>query len=297
MSEMSDYLARIGMVPLLTPAEEIELGNQVQAGHRVTEELAGASPAADQRRTLRLAKRAKDRMVAANLRLVVAISKRYGGRGVDQLDLCQEGTLGLIRAVEKFDPTRGYKLSTYSFWWIRQAMQRAIDAYSRTIRAPVHVAELHRRIRGLIQQRQHEGAGAPTIAEMAEMFGEKEERVRAALALQQPIASLSSRANREDGSELGELLACPGSSPDEVLQESDRLQGMRDILDLAMGRMSPSQREILVRRFALAGGEPHTLAAIGSDLGVSRERIRQQETKALAIIKASAAGLSELLAD
>jgi RNA polymerase primary sigma factor len=292
---MSDYLAGIGRVPMLTPAEEIELGNQVQAGQQLLRKLAGVTPDADQARALRMAKRAKDRMVAANLRLVVSVSKRFGGRGVDQLDLCQEGTLGLIRAVEKFDPTRGYRFSTYSFWWIRQAMQRAIDAYSRTIRVPVHMAELHRKVRGLIQQRQHEGHGMPTIAELAEVFGETEPRIRDALTLEQPMASLSSRANRDEGSELGELLACPGPSPDDVLRESERLDALRDILDRAMAKMPPLQREALVRRFALAGGQPETLRAIGRDLGLSCERIRQYESKALAIIKSSSVGVTELL--
>lgn len=294
---MGDYLAAVGRVPLLTAVEEIELGNQVQAGQRLLLELAEATPDADQARALRRARRAKDRMVAANLRLVVSVSKRYGGRGVDQLDLCQEGTLGLIRAVEKFDPARGYKFSTYSFWWIRQAMQRAIDGQSRTIRVPVHLAELHRKLRGVIQQRQHLGAGAPTIAELAQVFQEPEDRIRAALALEQPMASLSSRANRDDGSELGELLACPGPTPDDVLRESERLDGLRDILGRAMSKMTEPQREALSRRFALAGGEPETLQAIGRDLGLSRERIRQYESKALATIKASCVGVTELLRD
>ena len=297
---MGDYLAQIGRVPLLTAAEEIELGNRVQAGQRLQEEIAareGREATAAERKALRAAQRAKDRMVQANLRLVVSMSRRYHDRGVDQLDLCQEGTVGLVRAVEKFDPARGYKFSTYGYWWIRQAMQRAIDQTSRMIRQPIHLADLQRKLRGIIRQHLQATATEPTLAELAEAAGEPIERVRQALIIDQRCCSLDTRVRQQDGCELSELLASDGPTPDDTLDQQEHLDGMREAIARAMGKMTPAQQQVIARRFGLHGGEQETLAAIGADMGITRERVRQHEMKAMAILKAGTLNARALLRD
>lgn len=297
---MGDYLAQIGRVPMLTPAEEIELGNRVQAGQRLQEEIAarqGQTATAAERKALRAAQRAKDRMIQANLRLVVSMSRRYHDRGVDQLDLCQEGTVGLVRAVEKFDPARGYKFSTYGYWWIRQAMQRAIDQTARMIRQPVHLADLQRKLRGIIRQHLQTTATEPTLAELAEAAGEPIERVRQALIIDQHCCSLDTRVRQQDGCELSELLASDGPTPDDTLDQQEHLDGMREAIARAMGKMTPAQQQVIARRFGLHGGEQETLAAIGADMGITRERVRQHEMKAMAILKAGTLNARALLRD
>lgn len=296
-SPMAGYLDLIGRVPLLSAAEEITLGNQVQAGQQLQAELADRQPTGPERRTLRAAQRAKGRMVEANLRLVVSISRRYGGNGIDQIDLCQEGTLGLIRAVEKFDPARGYKFSTYAFWWIRQAMQRAVDSYSRTIRIPVQLGELHRRAAAIIHHQRATTGSAPSLAELAEALGHSVERVRDALVHAQDIASLDSRVRSQDGCELGELQRCTGPTPDEVLDRDTHREELILAVERGMSQMTEAQREVIARRFGLNGGEQETLAAIGAAMGVTRERVRQQESRAMAIIRRSASTARDLLAD
>lgn len=297
---MGDYLAQIGRVPLLTAAEEIELGNRVQAGQRLQAEITArqgqtATPA--ERKALRAAQRAKDRMVQANLRLVVSMSRRYHDRGVDQLDLCQEGTVGLVRAVEKFDPARGYKFSTYGYWWIRQAMQRAIDQTSRMIRQPIHLADLQRKLRGIIRQHLQATATEPTLAELAEAAGEPIDRVRQALIIDQRCCSLDTRVRQQDGCELSELLASDRPTPDDTLDQQEHLDGMREAITRGMSRMTPAQQQVITRRFGLHGGEQETLAAIGADMGITRERVRQHEMKAMAILKSGTLNARALLRD
>jgi len=297
---MGDYLAQIGRVPLLTAAEEIELGNRVQAGQRLQAEIAareGREATAAERKALRAAQRAKDRMVQANLRLVVSMSRRYHDRGVDQLDLCQEGTVGLVRAVEKFDPARGYKFSTYGYWWIRQAMQRAIDQTARMIRQPVHLADLQRKLRGIIRQHLQATAIEPTLAELAEAAGEPIERVRQALIIDQHCCSLDTRVRQQDGCELSELLASDGPTPAAVLDQQEHLDGMREAITRGMSKMSRVQQEVIARRFGLHGGEQETLAAIGATMGISRERVRHHEMKAMAILKSGTLNARALLRD
>jgi len=296
-TSMASYLDLVGRVPLLTAAEEIELGNQVQAGQQLQQEIGGASPTREQRRTLRAAKRAKDRMIQANLRLVVTVSRRYGGHGIDQVDLCQEGTLGLIRAVEKFDPARGYKFSTYAFWWIRQAMQRAVDAHGRLIRVPVQLGELHRKASAIIRDRRQATGHTPTLAELSEILGHSIERVRDALALESPIASLDSRVRSDDGCELVDLQACPGMTPSEALDHHERLDGLALEVQIGMAAMTDAQRQVIARRFGLGDGEQETLAAIGADMGITRERVRQHEARALEILASRAMGARALLRD
>jgi RNA polymerase primary sigma factor len=292
---MNDYLADIGRIPLLTPAEEIELGNQVQRMVALRDQ--GSLSAAD-RRTIRTGERALGRMVQANLRLVVSVSKRYLNRGVDQLDLIQEGTVGLIRAVEKFDPTRGYKFSTYSFWWIRQAMQRAIDQHSRTIRMPVHLADLQRKLKGIIRERLQKTAVEPSLAELAEISGEPLEKVRSALMLDTVCASLDARVrNDESLSCIGDMLASSEPTPDEVLDQAEYREHLAGAIKLGMVRMTRQQRHVLVRRFGLDGGPQCTLQAIAEEMQISRERVRQVEVKAIGAVKSAIRSARAVLRD
>lgn len=294
---MAAYLDLVGRVPLLSAAEEITLGNQVQAGQRLQQEMGDANPTREQRRILRAAQRAKSRMVQANLRLVVAVSRRYGGNGIDQIDLCQEGTLGLIRAVEKFDPARGYKFSTYGFWWIRQAMQRAVDSYSRAIRIPVQLGEISRKAAAIVHHQRATTGSTPSLAELAKQLGHSVERIRDALVHAQDITSLDSRVRSQEGCELSELQRCQGPTPDEVLDRDTHREELILAVERGMAQMSEAQREVIVRRFGLHGGEQETLAAIGAAMGVTRERVRQQESRAMEIIRRSASSARDLLDD
>jgi RNA polymerase primary sigma factor len=291
---MNEFLTDIGRIPMLTPAEEIELGNQVQAAIALRErDPKSLKPA--ERRTLRTANRARDRMVTANLRLVVSISKRYMGRGLGQLDIIQEGTLGLMRAVDKFDPTRGYKFSTYSFWWIRQAMQRAIDAQSRTIRLPVNINELRRKLGQVSAESMRQHGRDATMAELMEATGQPSERIATCLMVTSSTVSLDSVVRHGDGSAMAEFVACERQTPEDAVTESETITRMAIAIDRGMARMSEAQREVLIRRFGLNGHPPETLSAIGASMGLSRERIRQHEAKALGIVKASTSEARNLL--
>ena len=284
---MQSYLASIGRVPLLTPAEEIQLGNQVQAAAALADR---ADPTPDERRVMRAGQRAKRRMIEANLRLVVAVSRRYPHDGLDQIDLIQEGTIGLVRAVEKFDPGRGYKFSTYAFWWIRQAMQRALDQQSRVIRSPVHAADLMRKARKIAREIYQATGREPSLRELAEKIGVTEASLQSAAIANATPASLDARVGggETDRSSLVELIAGGGLTPEAEAMENERLGLIRDTIEQAMGRMTENQREVLVRRFGLYGHEQQTLATIGTDLKLSRERIRQLESAAMGIVKATA---------
>jgi len=293
---MQSYLASIGRVPLLTPAEEIQLGNQVQAAAALADRT---DPTPDERRALKAGQRAKKRMIEANLRLVVAVSRRYPHGGLDQIDLIQEGTIGLVRAVEKFDPGRGYKFSTYAFWWIRQAMQRALDQQSRAIRSPVHAADLMRKARKIAREIHQATGREPSLRELAEKIGVTEASLQSAALAGAALASLDARVGggESDRSSLVELIAGDGLTPEAEAMENERLGLMRFTIAQAMGRMTENQREVLVRRFGLYGHERQTLAAIGADLKLSRERIRQLEVAAMGIVKSTASQARLMLRD
>lgn len=272
------YLATIGREPLLTPAEEIELGNQVQTMMRLTEE--GDRELSDlEKKLMRIGKRSKQRMMKANLRLVVSVAKKYQGKGLELLDLIQEGSLGLERAVEKFDPTRGYKFSTYAFWWIRQSMTRAIACQSRTIRLPVHLSERLTAIRKVSLDLAHKLGAMPSRQEIAEAMAMPIEELDGLLRQSLTTSSLDAPVNGDEGrSFLGDLIA--DSSEEEPL---DRVE--RGIHQEQLGRwlthLSDQERQVLQLRFGLEGEERQTLAEIGRRLDVSRERVRQVELKAL----------------
>ena len=280
---VSWYLATIGRIPLLTPAEEIELGNQVQLMMALTED--GSKTFEDheltgkQRRMLRIGRRAKERMMKANLRLVVSVAKKYQGKGLELLDLIQEGSLGLERAVEKFDPTRGYKFSTYAFWWIRQSMTRAIACQSRTIRLPVHLSERLTTIRKVSLDLAHKLGAMPSRVEIAEAMDIPLDELDSLLRQALTTSSLDAPVNGEEGrSFLGDLIA--DSSLDEPLDIVEQ-RIHHEQLGRWLSHLSEQEQHVLKLRFGLEGNERHTLAEIGRLMDVSRERVRQVELKAL----------------
>jgi len=275
---MTWYLASIGREPLLTPAEEIELGNQVQLMMRLEEEKKDDySP--QERKIIKVGHRAKQRMMKANLRLVVSVAKKYQGKGLELLDLVQEGSLGLERAVEKFDPTRGYKFSTYAFWWIRQSMTRGIACQSRTIRLPVHLSERLTTIRKVSLDLAHKLGAMPSRQEIAEALNMPLEELDSLLSQSLTTSSLDAPIIADEGrSSLGDLIA--DSSAEEPLDKVER--GMnQEQLGRWLDQLTQQEREVLGLRFGLDGQERHTLAEIGRQLDVSRERVRQVELKAL----------------
>jgi RNA polymerase primary sigma factor len=281
------YLREIGRVPLLTAELEVELARRVEAGVFAGERLAdGSRLAIELRRELALiaadGERAKSQLIEANLRLVVSIAKRYSGRGLPFLDLIQEGNLGLIRAVEKFDYTRGYKFSTYASWWIRQAVSRAVADQARTIRIPVHMVETVNRIlraqRLLVQSLGRE----PTIAEIAERVDLPPERVGEIRRLAMEPVSLHSPVGEEDGSELGDLIEDSESiAPADIVSIGLLQSHVEEVLT----HLGEREREVVRMRYGLTDGEPRTLEEVGRAFGVTRERVRQIEAKSLAKLR------------
>ncbi|MFJ5259590.1 RNA polymerase sigma factor [Streptomyces sp. NPDC088387] len=277
------YLREIGRIPLLTAAEEVELARRVEAGLFAEEKL-GSTPDLDSELALDLDKlvvmgrMAKRRLIEANLRLVVSVAKRYVGRGLTMLDLVQEGNLGLIRAVEKFDYARGYKFSTYATWWIRQAMSRALADQARTIRVPVHVVELINRVvrvqRRMLQERGYE----PTPEEVAAQLDLAPERVGEVLRLAQEPVSLHAPVGEEDDVALGDLIE-DGDAASPV--ESAAFLLLREHLEAVLSTLGERERKVVQLRYGLADGRPRTLEEIGRIFGVTRERIRQIESKTL----------------
>nr|WP_307865450.1 sigma-70 family RNA polymerase sigma factor [Streptomyces montanisoli] len=280
---LRQYLREIGRVPLLTAADEVELAHRVEAGLFAEEKLA-AAPVLDERLALDLdrlvviGRMAKRRLIEANLRLVVSVAKRYAGRGLTMLDLVQEGNLGLIRAVEKFDYARGYKFSTYATWWIRQAMSRALADQARTIRVPVHVVELINRVvrvqRRLLQERGYE----PTPAEIGAQLALAPERVSEVLRLAQEPVSLYTPVGDEQDLALGDLIEDrDAASP----VESAAFLLLRSHLEAVLTTLGERERKVVQLRYGLDDGRARTLEEIGRIFGVTRERIRQIEAKTL----------------
>ncbi|KOU40238.1 RNA polymerase sigma-70 factor [Streptomyces sp. WM6378] len=277
------YLREIGRIPLLTAAEEVELARRVEAGLFAEEKLANTSDpdsqlAVDLDKLVVMGRMAKRRLIEANLRLVVSVAKRYVGRGLTMLDLVQEGNLGLIRAVEKFDYARGYKFSTYATWWIRQAMSRALADQARTIRVPVHVVELINRVvrvqRRMLQERGYE----PTPDEVAAHLDLTPERVGEVLRLAQEPVSLHAPVGEEDDVALGDLIE-DGDAASPV--ESAAFLLLREHLEAVLSTLGERERKVVQLRYGLADGRPRTLEEIGRIFGVTRERIRQIESKTL----------------
>ena len=277
------YLREIGRIPLLTAAEEVELARRVEAGLFAEAKLTNTPDlstrlAVDLDRLVVLGRMAKRRLIESNLRLVVSVAKRYVGRGLTMLDLVQEGNLGLIRAVEKFDYARGYKFSTYATWWIRQAMSRALADQARTIRVPVHVVELINRVVRVQRRMLQEGGYEPTPEEVAAHLGLTGERVSEVLRLAQEPVSLHAPVGEEEDVALGDLIE-DGDAASPV--ESAAFLLLREHLDGVLSTLGERERKVVQLRYGLADGRPRTLEEIGRIFGVTRERIRQIESKTL----------------
>jgi RNA polymerase primary sigma factor len=280
------YLREIGRVPLLTAQDEVELAKSIEAGLFADEKLRGSFPpdgaeAADLQFLVAEGDRAKQRLIEANLRLVVSIAKRYIGRGLVFLDLIQEGNLGLIRAVEKFDYTRGYKFSTYATWWIRQAITRAIADQARTIRVPVHMVETINKL-ARVQRQLHQDLGREaTPDEIAAEMGIDPERVTDIQRIAQEPVSLQSPIGEEE-SDLGDFI----EDADAVVPiEAAAFIMLQDQLERVLDDLSCREQRIIQLRFGLTDGHPRTLEEVGREFGVTRERIRQIESKTLAKLR------------
>ena len=281
------YLKEIGKVDLLTASEEVDLAMKIEAGLEATEKLEAADAGeleltrAEMRRLTRIENvglEAKQALISANLRLVVSIAKRYVGRGMLFLDLIQEGNLGLIKAVEKFDYTKGYKFSTYATWWIRQAITRAIADQARTIRIPVHMVETINKVirvsRQLLQSLGHD----PSPEEISAEMGMPVDKVREILKIAQEPVSLETPIGEEEDSHLGDFIPDEGASePSEAASFTLLQEQLVDVLST----LTPREEKVLKLRFGIEDGRPRTLEEVGKEFNVTRERIRQIEAKAL----------------
>ena len=257
------YLREIGKIPLLTPEEEAELAQRIVKGD----------------------KKAKDKMVESNMRLVVSIAKRYGGRGLDFLDLIQEGNTGLLRAVEKFDPDNGFKFSTYATWWVRQAITRAIADQARTIRIPVHMVETINKVLRTTRKLTAELNREPTNEEIAKALDMEPEKIDYVMRIKQDIASLDASVGKDGDDEdsvLGDFVEDEERASPE---DSAANQILKEQLSEIIATLTDREQKIIRLRFGIGGGRPHTLEEVGNEFDVTRERIRQIEAKALSKLR------------
>ncbi len=304
------YLHEIGRVPLLTHEQEIVYGKQVQQMMALLEakdalaETLQREPThqdwadhvqlseAELDRVIKLGTRAKRKMIEANLRLVVAIAKKYQKRNMEFLDLIQEGTLGLERGVEKFDPMRGYKFSTYAYWWIRQAITRAIAQQARAIRLPIHITEKLNKIKRVQRELAQKLGRSATPGEIAEALELEPALIREYLNIARQPISLDVRVGDNQDTELQDLLEDDGPTPDHYMTQ----ESLRQDLDSLLAELTPQQREVLTLRFGLDDGNELSLAKVGERLNLSRERVRQLEHQALAHLRRRQANVREYIA-
>ena len=257
------YLREIGKIPLLSQEEEQELAQKILKGD----------------------KKAKDKMVEANMRLVVSIAKRYSGRGLDFLDLIQEGNTGLLRAVEKFDPSKGFKFSTYATWWIRQAITRAIADQARTIRIPVHMVETINKTLRATRKLTQELNREPTIEEIAKEMDMEPEKVEYVMRIKQDIASLDQSVGRDGDDEESVLGDFVEDEERATPEDSAASQILKEQLAEIISTLSDREQKIIKLRFGIGGGRSHTLEEVGAEFSVTRERIRQIEAEALSKLR------------
>jgi RNA polymerase primary sigma factor len=280
------YLKEIGRVALLTAQQEVELAQRIESGLMAEEQLQGGKVSATREEDLRWQRRdgamAKRHLVEANLRLVVSIAKRYVGRGMAFLDLIQEGNLGLIRAVEKFDYAKGFKFSTYATWWIRQAITRAIADQARTIRIPVHMVETINKLVRIQRQLLQDLGREPTAEEIAEQMELTPEKVREIQKISQEPVSLETPVGEEEDSNLGDFIE-DAEAPVPLERASFRL--LQEQLESVLHTLSEREKEVIRLRFGLVDGQPRTLEDVGKKFGVTRERIRQIESKTLSKLR------------
>ena len=257
------YLREIGKIPLLTPEEEADLAQRIVKGD----------------------KKAKDKMVESNMRLVVSIAKRYGGRGLDFLDLIQEGNTGLLRAVDKFDPDKGFKFSTYATWWVRQAITRAIADQARTIRIPVHMVETINKVLRTSRKLTSELNREPTNEEIAKELDMEPEKIDYVMRIKQDIASLDASVGREGDDEDSVLGDFVEDEERDSPEDSAANQILKEQLSEIIATLTDREQKIIRLRFGIGGGRPHTLEEVGAEFDVTRERIRQIEAKALSKLR------------
>ncbi len=281
------YLKEIGRTPLLDAAQEVKLANQVQAMLPLLEKEDLTN---EETKTLKQGQRAKQKMAKANLRLVVSIAKKYQNRGLSFLDLIQEGSFGLIRAIEKFDPTKGYKFSTYAYWWVRQAMTRAIANQARTIRLPIHITQDLNKIKKATRQLSQDLGRQPSEQELADKLDLDLKKLR---SIRQAAKRTKSRSLNividDQKTELEQLLSSDSPLPTDILAETE----LRDRIDNLLNSLSPKQRDVIALRFGLSDGKPMTYEQIGNQCGISRERVRQIKNKALKLLRKKALDLRE----
>ena len=306
---LGSYLREIGRIPLLTASEEIVLAQQVQtmipllnAKRTLAKKLRYEPTDAEWAEAVRLTpaaltaavnagKQAKQRLIKSNLRLVVSVAKKYQRRDLDFLDLIQEGTLGLEKGVEKFDPTKGYKFSTYGYWWIRQGITRAIAQQSRTIRLPIHITEKLNQIKRAQRELSQSIGRTPTIDEIAQRLDLSPEVIKNYLQVANKPLSLDMGVGEAQDTELKDLIEDSNASPEEALSQSLLYQ---DLLQL-IGQLPPVQRDVIMLRFGLADGQAHSLASVGKQLGLSRERVRQLQQSALKNLRLKNNGMADYI--
>ena len=285
-NSVTSYLKEIGRTPLLKSEDEVKLANQIQAMLPLLEK---EDLTREEQKIVREGQLAKRKMTQANLRLVVSIAKKYQNRGLSLLDLIQEGSIGLMRAAEKFDPSKGYKFSTYSYWWIRQAMTRAIANYARTIRLPIHITQDLNKIKKVNRQLSQTLGRKPTDAEVAEELEIEVTKLRSLAEAARMTRPRSLNATiDENQTELGQILPDDSGSPSDFVAERETVSKVQNLLDT----LSPKQRDVIILRYGLKDGQTMTYEQIGNVCGISRERVRQIKNKAMKQLKKRAIKLS-----